>query len=329
MAYAWHMHAACTACAWRMQAMYVGVAALGVSVLLAPFGGPSVPSLMLADSVPAAAAEATAGTALALLELRRQGVRPLAGASGETLAYTPAQVAPYSGNTLHAHAHARPRHTTPHHTHARTRARTCMRAFRRVHVNRSMHALLRARGRCWRRAQAAQMAPLYRIAGGEPSAAVALAAVAAWQLAIALAEELYYRGMLQGGAGFGLHALADLVAGPASAVPPAVGALTQLVALLFAAAAFGAVHTEFAADGPVVGAADGPGGDEGDSKARWFLQTGAYGAAFGALALLTQHLLAPVAMHATLNVGLCARDWQRMRNTPEEELARIFGAGEE
>ena len=151
------------------------------------------------------------------------------------------------------------------------------------------------------------MAPLYRIAGGEPSAAVALAAVAAWQLAIALAEELYYRGMLQGGAGFGLLALADLVAGPASAVPPAVGALTQLVALLFAAAAFGAVHTEFAADGPVVGAADGPGGDEGDSKARWFLQTGAYGAAFGALALLTQHLLAPVAMHATLNVGLCAR----------------------
>ena len=173
------------------------------------------------------------------------------------------------------------------------------------------------------------MAPLYRIAGGEPSAAVALAAVAAWQLAIALAEELYYRGMLQGGAGFGLRALADLVAGPASAVPPAVGALTQLVALLFAAAAFGAVHTEFAADGPVVGAADGPGGDEGDSKARWFLQTGAYGAAFGVLALLTQHLLAPVAMHATLNVGLCARDWQRMRNTPAEELARIFAEGEE
>lgn len=173
------------------------------------------------------------------------------------------------------------------------------------------------------------MAPLYRIAGGESSAAVALVAVATWQLAIALAEELYYRGMLQGGAGFGLRALADLVAGPASAVPPAVGALTQLVALLFAAAAFGAVHTEFAADGPVVGAADGPGGDEGDSKARWFLQTGAYGAAFGVLALLTQHLLAPVAMHATLNVGLCARDWQRMRNTPAEELARIFAEGEE
>jgi len=173
------------------------------------------------------------------------------------------------------------------------------------------------------------MAPLYRIAGGEPSAAVALAAVAAWQVAIALAEELYYRGMLQGGAGFGLHALADLAAGPAAAVPPAVGALTQLVALLFAAAAFGAVHTEFAADGPVVGAADGPGGDGGDSKARWFLQTGAYGAAFGALALLTQHLLAPVAMHATLNVGLCARDWRRMRNTPAEELARIFGEGEQ
>ena len=76
-------------------------------------------------------------------------------------------------------------------------------------------------------------------------------------------------------------------------------------------------------------AADGPGAAGGDSKAQWFLQSGAYGAAFGALALLTQHLLAPVAMHATLNVGLCARDWQRMRNTPAEELARIFAEGEE
>ena len=87
--------------------MYVGVAMLGVSVLLAPFGGPSVPTLLLADSAPAAVAQATAGAALALLELRRQGVRPLAAASGETLAYTPAQVAPHF-----TRARARPRHAT-------------------------------------------------------------------------------------------------------------------------------------------------------------------------------------------------------------------------
>ena len=124
-AHAWHMYEACTACAWRMQAMYVGIAVLGVSVLLAPFGGPSVPTLLLADSAPAAAAEATAGAALALLELRRQGVRPLAGASGETLAYTPAQVAPHLTPTPHA------RSPTPHHT-TRTRARA--QARRHLHA---------------------------------------------------------------------------------------------------------------------------------------------------------------------------------------------------
>ena len=104
--------------------MYVGVAVLGVSVLLAPFGGPSVPTLLLADSAPAAVAQATAGAALALLELRRQGVRPLAAASGETLAYTPAQVAPHS-TRARARAHATPhvRARAP----ARTRAPACMR----------------------------------------------------------------------------------------------------------------------------------------------------------------------------------------------------------
>ena len=116
--------------------MYVGVAVLGVSVLLAPFGGPSVPTLLLADSAPAAVAQATAGAALALLELRRQGVRPLAAASGETLAYTPAQVAPHS-TRARARAHATPRHATPRHA-ARTRTRT------RAHAHPRARARLRA-----------------------------------------------------------------------------------------------------------------------------------------------------------------------------------------
>ena len=46
-------------------------------------------------------------------------------------------------------------------------------------------------------AQAQQMRPLYDIAAGEPNLPVALAAVVLWQGAIALAEELYYRGFLQ------------------------------------------------------------------------------------------------------------------------------------
>ena len=107
--------------------MYVGVAVLGVSVLLAPFGGPSVPTLLLADSAPAAVAQATAGAALALLELRRQGVRPLAAASGETLAYTPAQVAPHSTRARAPPRHATPRRTYAHaHPRARARLRACV-----------------------------------------------------------------------------------------------------------------------------------------------------------------------------------------------------------
>ena len=111
--------------------MYVGVAVLGVSVLLAPFGGPSVPTLLLADSPPAAVAQATAGAALALLELRRQGVRPLAAASGETLAYTPAQVAPHS-TRARARADATPRHAARTRTRTRAHARACVHACMRV-----------------------------------------------------------------------------------------------------------------------------------------------------------------------------------------------------
>lgn len=228
------------------QGLYCGIAAFGVSVLLAPFGGPSIGSLLWPDALPIGAAEVAAGVGLGWAELTRRGVRPLAVADGETLDYSAAQ--------------------------------------------------------------ALQMAPLYRIAGGEVSAAAALLAVASWQLSIALAEELYYRGLLQGGLGFGLLQLAALVAN--EPVGPPVSTLLQVVALAFASAAFGAVHTEFV---------------EGDGdKARWFVETGAYGVAYGTLALLTHQLLAPVAMHATLNVGLCMRDWRRMKNTPQQELERVF-----
>ena len=249
------------------QGMYVAIAAFGISVLLTPFGGPSLGTLLLPEPLPLGLVQLALGVALALAELRRQGVDPLAAVeASERLDYTSAQ--------------------------------------------------------------ALQMAPLFRIAGGERSAAAALVALGSWQLSIALAEELYYRGLLQSGAAFGLGSLAGLVGGGAPPAP--LGALMQVVALVFASAVFGAVHTEWAA-GPSFGADASPatapsGGPPADSKADWFLQTGAYGAAFGLLTLLTHNVLASVAMHATLNAGLCARDWRRMRNTPESELARIFAA---
>ena len=68
------------------------------------------------------------------------------------------------------------------------------------------------------------------------------------------------------------------------------------------------------------------GSDEQDSKARWFAVTAAYGLAYGALYAATGHrLVAPVCAHAGLNIGLCARDWQRMRNTPAAKLRATFG----
>ena len=108
-------------------------------------------------------------------------------------------------------------------------------------------------------AQAVQMRPLYEIAGGESGAAAALAAVGAWQLAIALAEEVYYRGFLQSAGRLALTAL-----------PPGLPAtVLEGLPLAVAAAVFGLVHTEFV---------DAVEGDGDDSKLRWFAITGAYGA---------------------------------------------------
>ena len=65
--------------------MYVGVAVLGVSVLLAPFGGPSVPTLLLADSAPAAVAQATAKALPASAPRPASGGKTYTVAKGETL----------------------------------------------------------------------------------------------------------------------------------------------------------------------------------------------------------------------------------------------------
>ena len=151
------------------------------------------------------------------------------------------------------------------------------------------------------------MRPLYEIADGESGAAAALGAVGAWQLAIALAEEVYYRGFLQSAGRLALTAL-----------PPGLPAtVLEGLPLAVAAAVFGLVHTEFV---------DTVDGDGDDSKLRWFAITGAYGAVYGLLFAVTGHrLIAPVAAHGGLNLGLCARDWRRMRESSQEELERIFG----
>jgi len=149
-------------------------------------------------------------------------------------------------------------------------------------------------------AQAVQMAPLFAIAGGEARAAVAVSAIVAWQLALAAAEELYYRGLVQ----TGVVMLLQLGGG----LPPLA---SESLAALASAALFGLVHTEFA--------------ESKDDKERWFRVTASYGMAYSLLYTLSGHcLLAPMAAHAGMNIGLCVRDWRRMRATPGADLKRIF-----
>jgi ribosomal protein S18 acetylase RimI-like enzyme/membrane protease YdiL (CAAX protease family) len=272
-----------------IQSLYGAVAVLGITVLLAPFGGPSAAGTLGLDepwqAYPGAlghpgawwavAPEVALGSGVAVLELARQGVLGelfggSEGGAGEAmLDYTPAQ--------------------------------------------------------------ATQMRPLYEIAAREPVLPIAASAIAAWQLTIALAEELYYRGFVQSAGVLAVSYPLRALGGGAEAGGAVV--LLEGLPLLVSAALFGLVHAEFvegaAAGGTASeGAADGPAVSSAgvrDDKAYWFRVTGAYGALYSALYVLSGHrLLAPTFAHAGMNVGLCLRDWRRMRQTPAEVLRRTF-----
>lgn len=305
-----------------VQALYASVAALGVSLLLVPFGGPSVASLLgtaglweipnsfefvgfrgSGDSGGSGSgvllavrglAECALGAGVASVELARQGVL----------------------NELFASA-----------ANDKTGGKT-------GGEGEGGDAAAQGPQLEYTRAQADQMRPLYEISAGEGAVPVALGAIAAWQLAIGVAEELYYRGFVES---LGVRVLAP----PAALIGDGAGlALREGFPLLVSAALFGLVHAEF-----VEGAGAAPGGDEyaadtrsslppptpsslsrvEDTKAFWFRVTALYGALYGALYIATGHrLLAPVFAHTGLNVGLCMRDWQRMRRTPEEVLTCVF-----
>lgn len=181
-------------------------------------------------------------------------------------------------------------------------------------------------------AQAEQMRPLYEISAGESALPLAALAIIIWQLAIGLAEELYYRGFVESAGVLAFSPLSTLGAGGV--------AFQEAVPLVASAALFGLVHTEFIQDAPpgasrddgtlqVEGGGGGSGGsgDVEETKAFWFRTTAAYGALYSILYIATGHrLLAPLCAHAGLNIGLCLRDWERMRVTPTSELERIFAA---
>ena len=282
-----------------VQALYTGVAILGVSFLLAPFGGPGAPNL-LGLGAPwhpydgglqnpgawwAAIGEIALGLGVAALELIRQGELPdltdLAALDGPSDA--PTEQLQYT------------------------------------------------------QAQALQMRPLYEIAASEPSLPLAAASIIAWQGTIALAEEMYYRGFVQ-------SAGVLIISWPLRANGVDAGAVFPLflegLPLIVSAALFGLVHTEFVEGAGAPSESDAQGSDAAvasppspsgvqDTKEFWFRVTALYGALYSLLYTVTGHrLLAPVCAHAGLNVGLCLRDWGRMRRTPAATLQSTFSPSE-
>lgn len=259
-----------------VQTMYVGIGCLGISALLAPFAGPSVPALVGVSGpwlpiAPGGAsalrllAECAAGVGVATAELGRLGA--LSPSADERSSRRGSGAEYYSG------------------------------------------------------AQADQMAPLFRIVRGDRSALKVGAAVATWQLAVALAEELYYRGLLQSGvtrAALAAAAPGAVEVWQASGAPPGIGPLLcEVPALLIASAVFGLVHIDFVLrNKDTSGGDDGAGaaGAAGDDAWTWFIATARYGALYGALFTLSGHrVIAPACAHAALNTGITLRDWRAMR----------------
>ncbi len=140
---------------------------------------------------------------------------------------------------------------------------------------------------------------------------------------MAFAEEMYYRGLVQGGAESALGAL----------LPPSPAAALALIA---ASALFGAAHVPWVARGAdssadsVGNGADSAGGgfgsgSAGGSAGEWFLETGAWGVVFGCVFLGSGHrLLAPIAAHAAQNVWYGLEDASAMARAPPTALAELF-----
>ena len=278
-----------------VQALYTAVAILGVSFLLAPFGGPGAAGL-LGLGAPwhpydggwqnpgawwAVVGEIALGLGVAAIELIRQGALPdltdLAAADRPSDA--PAEQLQYT------------------------------------------------------KAQALQMRPLYEIAASEPSLPLAAASIIAWQGAIALAEEMYYRGFVQSA---GVLILSWPLRANGVNAGSGFSLFLEGLPLVVSAALFGLVHAEFVEGAGTPSGSDAEGSDAAvasppspsgvqDTKEFWFRVTALYGALYSLLFTVSGHrLLAPVCAHAGLNVGLCLRDWGRMRRTPAATLQRTF-----
>lgn len=162
----------------------------------------------------------------------------------------------------------------------------------------------------------AQLAPAARILRSETRSASIVAAVCAWQLPIAVAEELYYRGLVQNGLQGALAAGLSTLAGAGEAgMGLGATALAEGLALAVSSLLFAIVHTAWVDEVSACMPDAPPVVELEEAKRRWLVESGGASLVFGALFIATSHtLFAPIACHAALNiVPTSARELRQRR----------------
>ena len=159
---------------------------------------------------------------------------------------------------------------------------------------------------------AGQKAALWRVTGAATaSPADAITAIAAWQLLVALSEELYYRGLIQNGA---YHAVGAATGS---------GLVGDAVSLLGTSALFAVAHAGFVQD-----VEDGEGEmSQSEMVLDWITDVAPFGAMLALEFAVTGHrIVAPLATHTALNTYWSALDAAKLRAAPDRErLAALLG----
>jgi len=162
---------------------------------------------------------------------------------------------------------------------------------------------------------AGQKAALWRVTGAATaSPADAVTAIAAWQLLVALSEELYYRGLIQNGA---YHAVGAATGS---------GLVGDAVSLLGTSALFAVAHAGFVQD-----VEDGEGEmSQSEMIQDWIVDVAPFGAMLALEFAITGHrIVAPLATHTALNTYWSALDAAKLRAAPDRErLAALSEAAE-
>ena len=136
-----------------------------------------------------------------------------------------------------------------------------------------------------------------------------------WQGSVALSEEVYYRGFLQSG-------MASLFGSGGTAVGGGLVGAGDFLALVLASIIFGAVHVLWVDD---TGESDPQQEARQQQKFDWFVETGAWGLLYGSVFWVSgYHLLAPVAAHASQNIWWNLEDVRSMARAEPEDLAELF-----